>query len=184
MEGELTLRYYGDNVLKTRCEEVAEINEGTRDLVRAMYQGMLDWRGRGLAAPQVGKLLRLFLVCMGEYDDEGRYSRGPLQVFINPKITHMSEEESVCNEVCLSVLDLSVPVKRPERIHIEWTDELGKFHSQEFGGHTARCIQHEYDHLDGILNVDRASEEDLEELADQIKALEAENHVEAAKKAD
>ena len=156
---------------------VEEVTDEIRDLVKLMHKKMVEWHGQGLAAPQVGKLLRLFVVCMGDYNELGQYVLGPLQVFINPKLSEPSEEEWVYDEGCLSVPKILVPVYRPETVHVEWTDENGEQHSQRFEGHLARCIMHENDHLNGVLHVDRASKRYRKEMEGRLKSLKKKYYI-------
>ena len=147
----LQMKLCGDLVLREKCSPVDSITPDILQNMDDMVKMMRDQNGVGLAAPQVGVTKR-FLVMMNP--DSG-------QVFkmINPKIVHRSEEMAVIEEGCLSVLgpdDLPVyaNVSRPAVVVAEWTDENGKKCAAEMSGIMARIVQHETDHLDGILFID------------------------------
>ncbi len=139
---------YGDPVLTLKANEVTEFNLDIEKLVFEMHDAMIRDRGMGLAAPQVGVSLRVFIVGI---DAE------PLRVFINPKITAASEETSEYEEGCLSFPGLYFNVTRPAAVDIEAFDTRGKHFKLRADGILARVIQHENDHLDGILFIDRIS---------------------------
>ena len=150
----LQMKLCGDLVLREKCEAVGEITPDILRTMDEMVKMMHDQNGVGLAAPQVNVTKR-FLVMMNP-DTE--------QVFkmINPKIITRSEKQVSMEEGCLSVLgpdDLPVfaDVTRPESVVVEWTDENGKQLSAEMSGLPARIVQHETDHLDGILFIDYLS---------------------------
>ena len=150
----LQMKLCGDLVLREKCEAVGEITPDILRTMDEMVKMMHDQNGVGLAAPQVNVTKR-FLVMMNP-DTE--------QVFkmINPKIITRSEKQVSMEEGCLSVLgpdDLPVfaDVTRPESVVVEWTDENGKQLSAEMSGLPARIVQHETDHLDGILVIDYLS---------------------------
>lgn len=142
---------YGDEVLKKKAKPVTVITRQIADLAKAMVQAMHQAPGIGLAAPQVGESLQLITVdlTVGENPDE-------LLILINPRITNADGFE-ICEEGCLSVPGYSLPVKRHARIFLEATLLDGKELRQEFEGLKARVIQHEIDHLNGVLIVDRVS---------------------------
>lgn len=146
---------YGEPVLHKRAAEVTEFNEELRALVADMHQTMDAAHGVGLAAPQIGVGLRIFTYIYAEQDTAPE--RG---VLINPKLTLSKisqatpdvDEES---EGCLSVPGLSFPLKRADYAKVEGVDEFGKPVSFEAHGWFARIMQHEFDHLDGFLYVDK-----------------------------
>ncbi len=139
---------YGELVLTQKANEVTEFNLNLEKLVFEMHDAMVRDHGMGLAAPQVGVSLRVFIVGI---DGE------PLRVFINPKITAASEETSEYEEGCLSFPGLYFNVTRPSAVEIEAVDVRGKPFKMSADGILARVIQHEYDHLDGVLFIDRIS---------------------------
>ncbi|TCL00507.1 peptide deformylase [Shimia isoporae] len=137
-----------DDRLSTACEAVgdADIRVLAADMLETMYAAP----GRGLAGPQVGDLRRLFVMDVTWKEGD----RTPM-VFVDPVITARSDSSSTVEEGCLSIPDLMVPVARPSQISVVWRDENGVEKTGDFDGFSARCIQHEMDHLDGIVTLDR-----------------------------
>ncbi len=156
----LPIYTYGQGVLR---EETSPVEAHTPDLdalVRDMLETMAGAEGIGLAAPQVGRRERLFVVDLSRmFDDEGEAALYPVQpmVFINPEIVWESEAEVDFEEGCLSIPDLRENVRRPEAVRIAYRDARSEPHEIEVDGLLARVIQHEYDHLEGILFVDHIS---------------------------
>ena len=149
----LQLRYYGDPVLRKRAEPVAEITEAERQLAEQMLMTLYaTGNGIGLAATQVGVLKRLIIVDIGEEDDE-EYE--PLVLF-NPELLS-SDGEIVAEEGCLSIPDVTADVKRPESIVVEGVNLQCEAIRIEADGLLARVLQHEIDHLNGVLFIDRIS---------------------------
>lgn len=138
--------HYGEEPLRTESQPISEINDDIRRLIDDMFETMYAGNGVGLAAPQIGKNLRLCIIDVG--DD-------PL-VFINPEIIKSSGKE-VCDEGCLSFPGLSEKVQRAARVVARATDADGQDFEIEAEGLLARAIQHELDHLDGVLFIDRIS---------------------------
>jgi peptide deformylase len=136
----------GDEILRKKAEPVGEITDEIRELAREMFVTMQEEDGVGLAAPQVGRSIRLFVV---KADD------GVERTFINPQIIQTSQELCGYEEGCLSIPKTYEEVLRPERITIQARNEKGRRITLEADGFLARVIQHEYDHLDGILFIDR-----------------------------
>ena len=137
---------YGDPVLENKAEAVTQFNEDLARFVEDLYASMEADRGIGLAAPQVGRSIRVFVT--GIDDDRKR-------VFINPEIVATSPELVEYEEGCLSFPGLYFMVKRPESLRIQAFNERGKPFTLEADGLLARVILHEYDHLDGKLFIDR-----------------------------
>lgn len=146
----LPLRYYGDPVLRRKADAVPAVTPAVRDLIEAMFATMYAEEGVGLAAPQVGQSVRVFVI---DVEDEG--IPRVKQAFVNPVIVERSEETMVGEEGCLSIPTLRADVKRPARVVIEALDADGKPFRMEAEGLLARALQHEQDHLDGILFLDR-----------------------------
>ncbi len=144
----LNIVTYGDPVLTKKAQEISAFEHDLEKIVIDMQDEMPRDHGIGLAAPQVGISKRLFLVGL---DDE------PLRIFVNPRIVAMSEETNEYEEGCLSFPGLYFTVVRPSAIDIEAFDIKGKPFRISADGLLARVIQHEYDHLDGILFIDRVS---------------------------
>ncbi|MEN6499194.1 MAG: peptide deformylase [Rectinema sp.] len=139
---------YGEPVLVQKALDIQDFGRKLATLVTDMHDAMKRDRGIGLAAPQVGVSQRLFIVGL---DDE------PLRVFINPRVIAASEETSEYEEGCLSFPGLYFGVVRPSAVDIEAFDIQGKPFRISADGLLGRVIQHEYDHLDGILFIDRVS---------------------------
>ena len=150
----LQMKLCGDPILRTTCEPVDEINDELRATMDTMVAMMREQSGVGLAAPQVG-ITRRFLVMMTP-DDEKIFK------MINPRIVSYGDKTCTMEEGCLSVLGgdnlpVYANVTRPESVVVEWTDETGKQLSAEMSGVPARIVQHETDHLDGVLFIDYLS---------------------------
>ena len=149
----LQLRYYGDPVLRKRAEAVLEVTEAECQLAEQMLETLYaTGNGIGLAATQVGILKRLIIVDIGEADDE---AYEPLVLF-NPELVGV-DGEIVVEEGCLSIPDVTAEVKRPERIVVDGIDVQSESIRIETDGLLARVLQHEIDHLNGVLFIDRIS---------------------------
>ena len=147
----------GDPVLRKVCRPVKEVNDRIRMILDDMVETMEHAQGVGLAAPQVGILRRMFVVEIPEFDDEGNIVNSTLYELVNPEIIE-TEGEQEEEEACLSVPGLCGTVKRPMRVKIKGLDRNGKEVVYEGEGLTAKAFCHEYDHLDGILYIDRAKD--------------------------
>jgi peptide deformylase len=156
---------YGDPVLKKEAVEIEKDYEGLKDLLANMFETMYEASGVGLAAPQIGKSIRLFIVDASpfaqqdeddeeELDEMSKACDGFKKVFINPIIEEESGEEWGFNEGCLSIPKIREEVFRQPKILVTYFDENFEFHEEEFEGYQARIIQHEYDHVEGILFTD------------------------------
>src|SRR6476661_6733313 len=144
------IRQYPDAALKLQARPVAEFGDDLRSLVERMKLLMHDANGIGLAATQVGVLQRLFVFQPSE--DE-------VLAVVNPEIVERSEETEVADEGCLSIQGITVPVERALEVTIVGKDETGADVRYELDGYAARCVQHESDHLDGVLMIDRTTPE-------------------------
>ncbi|GAL77973.1 peptide deformylase [Algibacter lectus] len=155
---------YGDPVLKRKATDITEDYPKLDALVDNMFETMYNAYGVGLAAPQIGLPIRMFLVDTTPFADdeelteeEQKSLEGFKRVFINPKITKEEGEEWAFNEGCLSIPDVREDVFRKPVITIEYLDENFKAHTETFDGLVARVIQHEYDHIEGVLFTDKLS---------------------------
>jgi peptide deformylase len=147
---------YGSQVLRKRAEPVAAVTPALQKLADEMLETMYEASGVGLAAPQVGESVRLFVMDISR--DEGK--KTPL-VFFNPEIVEASTDKETAEEGCLSVPDVWAEVTRPEAITVRALDRNGKpFELKNIDGLAARCVQHEIDHLNGVLFVDKISTTD------------------------
>jgi peptide deformylase len=142
------IRQYPDAALKMKARPVAEFDDELQGLVERMKLLMQDANGIGLAATQVGVLRRLFVFQPDE--DE-------VLALVNPEIVERSEEIDVADEGCLSIQGITVPVERSLEVTIVGKDETGADVRYELDGYAARCVQHETDHLDGVLMIDRTT---------------------------
>ncbi len=146
---------YGAQVLKDGTEEVADRGEITPELVRDMFETMYASDGVGLAAPQIGKALRMFVLDLSVYAEEHPELEGFRKAVINPRIYERSEEEKTSEEGCLSFPGIHETVARPVSIRVRYLDENWEEHDELWEGYPARVFQHEYDHLDGVVFTDR-----------------------------
>ncbi len=141
-----------DPRLKKACEPVGDIDAGLRKLADDMLETMYDAPGVGLAAPQVGKVLRLFVM-----DFSAKESEPDPRVLFNPRFSWLSEELNTHEEGCLSIPDIYEDVTRSERVRMVYQNIDGVEVEEEFEGLGATCVQHELDHLDGKLFIDYLS---------------------------
>jgi len=146
---------YGDPVLKKKAAEVPRDYPGLDQLISDMYETMYNAHGVGLAAPQVGISLRLFITDGAPFEEEE--VKDFKQVFINAKILEEDGEEWKFNEGCLSIPQVREDISRLETIRIQYYDADWNLKTENFDGLAARIIQHEYDHTEGILFVDKLS---------------------------
>jgi peptide deformylase len=146
--------------LRKKAEPIPEVNDEIRKLAEDMFETMIEANGVGLAAPQVGLSLRMF-VAMAD-DDVKR-------VFINPQIIKTSEEVGEYEEGCLSIPQVYESITRPLGVTVQAINEKGRPFTLEADGLLARIIQHEYDHLDGILYIDRGDKDFAEKTEAQFK---------------
>lgn len=168
----LQLRYYGDPVLRKRAEPVQEITEAEVKLADDMLMTLYDTgNGIGLAATQVGILKRFLIVDIGDTDEE---TFEPLLLF-NPEILSY-EGESVAEEGCLSIPDIRADVKRPEKIIVKAMNLKGEEIGIETDGLIARVLQHEIDHLNGTLFIDRISGLKRQLLRGDLKKIQQTEH--------
>jgi peptide deformylase len=148
---------YGHPVLKKKAENIDAQFPELQKLIADMWETMYNASGVGLAAPQIGQAIRLFVVDASPFDEDEPVLANFKKVFINPQILEEKGEEWFFNEGCLSFPDLRADVARKSIIRINYFDENFVQHEDVFGGIAARIIQHEYDHIEGVLFVDRIS---------------------------
>ncbi|MCR4791096.1 MAG: peptide deformylase [Treponemataceae bacterium] len=161
-------------LLREKSVPVTEINDEIRQLIADMFETMYATDGVGLAAVQVGKLLRLFVL-----DDQS----GHKMAFINPQIIATSNETCDIDEGCLSIPKLSETITRPVKVTVQALNESGKPFTVEADDYFARIIQHEYDHLDGILYIDRGDQDLRQKIIDTFIKREARRQEKAKAKA-
>jgi peptide deformylase len=162
-----------DPLLRQISKPVDKVDDEIRALVADMFETMYAAPGIGLAAIQVGIPKRVLVIDLQEPAEEGGDPVRDPRVFINPEIVEASEQEVPYTEGCLSVPDQYADVDRPDRIRARWLDESGASHDEEIEGMLATCLQHEMDHLEGVLFIDHLSrlkrEMILKKLAKQRK---------------
>ncbi len=146
-----------DPRLRVISKPVEAIDNDTRTLVADMFETMYDAPGIGLAAIQIGVPQRILVIDLQEEEDEeGKPIRDP-RVFINPEILDPADDRNVYNEGCLSVPDQYAEIERPAACRARWMDLDGNQHDERIEGMLATCLQHEMDHLEGILFIDHLS---------------------------
>lgn len=148
---------YGHPTLKKRAQEIDKDYPKLDEIIENMFETMHEAIGVGLAAPQINKSIRLMVIDADAYAEDNPEAKGFKKVFINPEIIEESGEEWEFNEACLSVPKLSEYVSRKTNIRIKYQNEKFEEFDEEYDGMLARVIQHEFDHLEGILFVDRVS---------------------------
>ena len=146
-----------DPVLRQISKPVEMFDAELKTLVADMFETMYDAPGIGLAAVQVGVPVRLLVIDLQEPEEEGGEPVRDPRVFINPEILWHSDSEVPYTEGCLSVPEQYAEVMRPDRIRARWQDVEGKAHEAEIDGLLAVCLQHEMDHLNGVLFIDHLS---------------------------
>ena len=148
----LPVRLLPDPVLRRKAAPVEAVDDEVRELLEDMLETMYDAPGVGLAAPQVGVSKRVVVMDCGEDEEEPR----PIRM-VNPEITWRSEEMVTREEGCLSIPDHHGDVSRPGEVTVRYLDENGKEREMTADGLLATCVQHEIDHLDGVLFIDHLS---------------------------
>lgn len=157
------IRKYGENILRKRAEEVKDIDDKVRKLIKSMKETLISVKGLGLAANQVGILKRIFIA----YDKE----KGNLITVINPEIVDKNQEEIIDLEGCLSFPEIYFSINRNKKVTVKGINEDGKDIIIEGKDLLARCFQHEIDHLNGILIIDYASEQEKKYYEKKLKEL-------------
>lgn len=158
---QLPIVAYGDPVLKRKAEEITKDYPQLDQLIENMFETMYAASGVGLAAPQVGLPIRLFIVDASPFAEDDEEEEGDPEcadfkrVFINPIIFEESGDEWGFEEGCLSIPNIREEVKRKSTLKIEYYDENWELYEEELDGILARVVQHEYDHIEGILFTDR-----------------------------
>jgi peptide deformylase len=161
----LPILHFPDPRLRTKAKPVAVVDDAIRQLIKDMFETMYDAPGIGLAATQVNHHIRLVVMDISEEKNQ------PL-VFINPKITPLTEEKAPYEEGCLSVPSVYDVVDRPTKVRIEALNEQGEAFSLETDGLLAVCIQHELDHLEGKLFVDYLSSLKRQRIKAKLQKLQ------------
>jgi peptide deformylase len=146
-----------DALLRTKSAPIEDVTSDLQRLIADMFETMYEAPGIGLAAIQVAVPRRLVIIDLQDPEDEGGEPVKRPYVFINPEIVDRSAERKVYNEGCLSIPDQYAEIERPDVVRARWIDEKGRPQEGEFDGLMSVCLQHEVDHLDGVLFVDHLS---------------------------
>ena len=146
-----------DPLLRQQSQPVESVGEDIQKLIRDMFDTMYEAPGIGLAAVQVAVPRRLLVIDLQDPEEEGGEPVRRPHVFINPEIVQRSDARKVYNEGCLSIPDQYAEVERPDIVRARWIDEHGREQEGEFGGLMSVCLQHEVDHLNGVLFIDYLS---------------------------
>ncbi len=168
----LDIVLFGDPILRKKCRPIEEITEEIKQLALHMIETIDKKNGIGLAAPQVGHDIRMFV--LRKYIDrpDGSWGVSEPRVYINPVLHSPSDKLWTFSEKCLSLPGISgVPVARPYGISIEATDLFGKKFVEEEEGHNARVLMHENDHLNGVLHIDRTDEKSKHKIEGELAVL-------------
>jgi peptide deformylase len=148
---------FGDPILRKMTSDIEKNYEGIEKLAEDMFETMHNAEGVGLAAPQIGLSIRIFVVDLSPLSNEYPELKNFRKAFINAHIIEKDGEEELMNEGCLSIPGIHEDILRKDRIRIKYNDLEWNEHDEIYTGYQARVIQHEYDHLDGILFVDHCS---------------------------
>ena len=147
---------YDDPILRQKTNEVDELTDHIKTLITDMFETMYNSDGVGLAAPQIGSSLSIFVIDADSAIEEGGMAPGPL-AFINPEIINKKGEKIQADEGCLSIPNSTDKITRPDSIVIKYLDQNFNEKEEEYTGWVSRVIQHEYDHLQGVLFIDHLS---------------------------
>jgi len=170
----LDLCYWDDPILRKKCRPVEKITDEIKTLIKDMIETMDAKKGVGLAAPQVGVDLCLFVMRNTEEGPEGELVLTNPQVYINPKITDPSKELEVMSEGCLSLPGLHLDIARPYSITVRALDENGNSFTENLEGYKARVIMHENDHINGKLFFDRISSKLRKKIEPELQRIKKE----------
>ncbi len=168
----LPIYIYGQPVLRKVAEDITPDYPQLPDLIKDMWETLAESDGIGLAAPQIGKAIRLVVIDLDVISDDLPQYKGFRKVFINAHIVEFDDTNTDSSEEgCLSLPAIHEKVVRPTRIHVQWQDENFEQHDEWIEGYLARVMQHEFDHLDGKMFVDRISPLRKQLIKSKLKAL-------------
>jgi peptide deformylase len=168
----LPIYIYGQPVLRKVTEDITPDYPGLKQLIADMWETLADSEGIGLAAPQVGKDIRLAVIDLDPLSEDMPEYKDFKQVYINPHIVEYDETKTESlEEGCLSLPAIHEKVTRPTRIRVQWMDENFQPHDEWVEGYLTRVMQHEFDHLDGKMFVDRVSPLRKQLIKSKLKAL-------------
>ena len=164
----LPIFIYGQPVLRKVAEDITPDYPNLKQLIADMWETLAESEGIGLAAPQIGKSIRLSVIDLDVLSDDLPEYKGFRQVYI---IEYDESDTNTSEEGCLSLPAIHEKVVRPTRIHVEWDDEAFQHHDEWIEGYLARVMQHEFDHLDGKMFVDRISALRKQLIQSKLRAL-------------
>ncbi len=168
----LPIYIYGQPVLRKVAEDIPADYPNLKQFIQDLFETMDDSDGIGLAAPQVGKSVRVVVIDLDVLSDDMPEYKGFRKAFINPHILEYDDTKtSSSEEGCLSLPAIHEKVTRPTRIHVQWLDEDMQPHDEWVEGYLARVMQHEFDHLEGKMFVDRVSPLRRQLISSKLKAL-------------
>ena len=168
----LPIYVYGQPVLRKVAEDIPTDYPDLKQFIADMYDTLDNSEGIGLAAPQVGKAIRVVVIDLTVLSDDMPEYKGFRHAFINPHIVEYDETSMDSQEEgCLSIPAIHEKVTRPTRIHVQWLDEDLQPHDEWIEGYLARVMQHEFDHLDGKMFIDRVSPLRRQLISSKLKAL-------------
>lgn len=164
----LPITLYGDKILRKKTEKVSDVDMDIIKLIKDMFETLRNASGIGLAANQVGADKQIFIVDLSAMED---YEESKPMVFINPIIEKFSEEKIVMEEGCLSIPDVRSEVERPKNVVIKYLDTNMREQELEADKLFARVIQHEFDHLQGVLFIDRITDEAKKKMKKDLNKI-------------
>jgi peptide deformylase len=166
------LAYYGNPVLRKKASEISVVTAEIRQLVFDMFETMDAYRGIGLAAPQVGQSIRLFVARLIEEDlPYEEWTKQPIEAFINPVLSEPGNSIEFDWEACLSIPAVKGKVERPASIRLQAMDLEGRHIDRVYEGYLARAVMHEVDHLEGILYIDKLSKASRKQIEPKLKEI-------------
>jgi len=168
----LPIYIYGQPVLRKVAEDIPTDYPDLKQFIADMYETLGESEGIGLAAPQVGKSIRVVVIDLDVLSDDMPEYKGFRHAFVNPHIVEYDDTKTDSQEEgCLSLPAIHEKVTRPTRIRVQWLDEELKAHDEWIEGYLARVMQHEFDHLDGKMFIDRVSSLRRQLISSKLKAL-------------
>jgi len=168
----LPIYIYGQPVLRKVAEDITPDYPDLKQLIDDMWETLAASEGIGLAAPQIGKAIRLSVIDLDVLSEDLPEYKGFRHAYINPHIIEVDDSEMDSSEEgCLSLPAIHEKVKRPTRIHVQWMDEEWQAHDEWIEGYLARVMQHEFDHLDGHMFIDHISPLRRQLIQNKLKAL-------------
>ena len=172
----LLVRKYEDSVLRKQALPIEAITPEIEKLGRDMIETMILHKGVGLAGPQVGVLLRIFVIQDERVNESGEWVVSEPEIIINPALSKPSQEKEVMQEGCLSLPGLHVDVVRPRTIHVRYQNIKGEWVEEQVTDFRARVMMHENDHLNGVLTIDRMNKKERKKVEPLLQAIDKKYH--------